>query len=534
MKTSFVRVVFSVAALSSVLFVACHKTPEQTDPVGPDRALPYQYPNWMAMIDDNTYLSEITIPGAHDCGADLHTSEQGVESKNTICQDFRLSNQLLMGVRWFDVRLGYDNSSGGLSVHHANYYLHKNFTDLLDQAVAFIHAYPTEAVIFMVKQETWTGHKTASDHDFQQAVMSDIWNRPNWQSDFYLVPGHVPKMSEVRGKVVLVRQYDNALNVGNAGMKFAWGDNTTGGYYSNDSINIYVQDNYDIYSIPYSTKNYEIEECVRKANAEPDPQRFYLNFTSGEEVPHHYLQTTASNINHVIDEWMCTPRICRKCGIIMVNFAGGSDDGEIGNGFVQTILNCNNLQNKIGTQTWQHWNLDVYTYRNGDSIPHVTNPAVWDTLTTGAWCYYDNAPGQDGEGNGMLYGKLYNWYAVHDPRGLAPAGWHVPSDSEWTELVNYLGGYAVAGGKLKELGHWNSPNTGATDEVGFHARPGGYFYPGDGSFAHKGESGFWWSSTDRGTVYGPYWMIFSSAASIENETQQVHKNYGMSVRCVKD
>jgi len=381
----------------------------------------------------------------------------------------------------------------------------------------------------MVKQETWTGHKTASDHDFQQAVMSIIWGWPNWQSRFYLDTVRVPKIGEVRGKIVLVRQYGNALGVGNAGLPFAWDDNTTGGYFTNGGVNIYVQDHYSIYSVPYATKNSEIEDCIQKAYAETDRQRFYLNFTSGEEWPKHYLQTTASNINHVIDEWMCTPRIFRKCGIIMVNFAGGSDDGEIGNGFVQTIINCNNLQNKIGTQTWQHWNLDVLTYRNGDPIPNVTDPAVWDTLKTGAWCYYDNDPGQDGEGNGMLYGKLYNWYAVNDPRGLAPAGWHVPSDAEWTELVNYLGGSNVAGGKLKETGHWNSPNTGATDEVGFHARPGGGCFEG---FEDKGEQGHWWSSTDEGSGFATNWIMYCYVASVGRDG--AIKTLGQSVRCVKD
>ena len=529
MRRFLMFVPLAAVVLCGTLLVSCHKQePLDTDPVGPDRALPYQYSDWMAVIDDNMYLSEITIPGTHDCGADLHTSEQGTESKYTICQDFRLSNQLQMGVRWFDVRLSYDGG-GGLSVHHANYYLHKNFTDLLRAADDFLSNHPTEVVIFMVKQETWTGHKTASDHDFQQAVMSIIWGWPNWQSRFYLDTVRVPKIGEVRGKIVLVRQYGNALGVGNAGLPFAWDDNTTGGYFTNGGVNIYVQDHYSIYSVPYATKNSEIEDCIQKAYAETDRQRFYLNFTSGEEWPKHYLQTTASNINHVIDEWMCTPRIFRKCGIIMVNFAGGSDDGEIGNGFVQTIINCNNLQNKIGTQTWQHWNLDVLTYRNGDPIPNVTDPAVWDTLKTGAWCYYDNDPGQDGEGNGMLYGKLYNWYAVNDPRGLAPAGWHVPSDAEWTELVNYLGGSNVAGGKLKETGHWNSPNTGATDEVGFHARPGGACFEG---FEDKGEQGHWWNSTDEGSGFATNWIMYCYVASVGRDG--AIKTLGQSVRCVKD
>ena len=129
----------------------------------------------------------------------------------------------------------------------------------------------------------------------------------------------------------------------------------------------------------------------------------------------------------------------------------------------------------------------------------------------------------------MLYGKPYNWYAVNDPRGLAPAGWHVPSDAEWTELVNYLGGSNVAGGKLKETGHWNSPNTGATDEVGFHARPGGACFEG---FEDKGEQGHWWNSTDEGSGFATNWIMYCYVASVGRDG--AIKTLGQSVRCVKD
>src|SRR5665647_2153473 len=124
----------------------------------------------------------------------------------------------------------------------------------------------------------------------------------------------------------------------------------------------------------------------------------------------------------------------------------------------------------ICTQVWMLKNLDVSTYRNGDLIPEVTDQTAWATLTTGAWCYNNNDPAV-----GVIYGKLYNWYAVNDPRGLAPTGWHVPSDAEWTTLSTCLGGDAVAGGAKKETGttHWTSPNTGATNSSGFTALPGG-------------------------------------------------------------
>lgn len=125
---------------------------------------------------------------------------------------------------------------------------------------------------------------------------------------------------------------------------------------------------------------------------------------------------------------------------------------------------------KIGNQVWMAENLNTSHYLNGDSIPQVQDKAEWVALTTGAWCYYQN----DAE-NGKTYGKLYNWYAVNDPRGLAPEGWHIPTDAEWIALIDYLGGTNVAGGKMKQIGtvHWISPNLGATNESGFSALPGG-------------------------------------------------------------
>ena len=105
----------------------------------------------------------------------------------------------------------------------------------------------------------------------------------------------------------------------------------------------------------------------------------------------------------------------------------------------------------IGSQVWMSTNLNVSTYRNGDVIPQVQDKDAWAKLTTGAWCYYEN-----NAANGTKYGKLYNWYAVNDARGLAPAGWHIPTDGEWTVLSTYLGGEDVAGKKMKSTSGWES------------------------------------------------------------------------------
>jgi uncharacterized protein (TIGR02145 family) len=178
-------------------------------------------------------------------------------------------------------------------------------------------------------------------------------------------------------------------------------------------------------------------------------------------------------------------------------------------------------------------NLDVDTYRNGDPIPQVTDPTEWANLTTGAWCYYDNDPE-----NGAIYGKLYNWYAVNDPRGLAPEGWHIPSNAEWTVLENCLGGSSVAGGKLKSTGTieandglWYSPNTGTTNESSFSALPCGWRYD-YGTFGNFGYYGYWWSSTESNATFARYLFLYYSNVNLGRYFS--YKETGFSVRCVRD
>lgn len=194
----------------------------------------------------------------------------------------------------------------------------------------------------------------------------------------------------------------------------------------------------------------------------------------------------------------------------------------------------------IGTQIWSTTNLDVTTYRDGTPIPQVTDPTAWAGLTTGAWCYYAN-----NTANGTTYGKLYNWHAVrgihdNDPNTpnkiLAPLGWHVPSNSEWNTLINYLdpnanGGIAtpnLAGDKMKSTGTtlWTSPNTGATNSSGFTGFPGG-LRNYDGTFLSIGNVGGWWCSDDAWTRDINY---NSGSAYLNTYGQEV----GFSVRCVKD
>jgi len=182
----------------------------------------------------------------------------------------------------------------------------------------------------------------------------------------------------------------------------------------------------------------------------------------------------------------------------------------------------------IGTQVWMAENLEVTHYRNGDAIPNITDNTEWEGLTTGAYCNYNND-----EGYVSTYGRLYNWYAVGDGRNIAPDGWHVPTHAEWQTLVDYLGGYAVAGGKLKETGttHWLSPNTGATNESGFSGLPGGYRYF-DGNYYGMNFIAYFWSSTEYSGNYA--WSRFLGSNVSEVYYYERDKPHGFSVRCVKD
>lgn len=181
---------------------------------------------------------------------------------------------------------------------------------------------------------------------------------------------------------------------------------------------------------------------------------------------------------------------------------------------------------RIGKQVWMTKNLNVSRYRNGDPIPQVTNPSQWGTLTTGAWCYYEN-----NTSNGKVYGKLYNWYAVNDPRGLAPTGYHVPTDAEWSLLTDYLGGENMAGAQLKSITGWEDYPTFVNNATGFTALPGGHCLWAQ-QFGSIGTNGFWWSSTGHDDVDG--WIRILFFDQIRIERGYLPKTSGFSVRCVKD
>lgn len=184
----------------------------------------------------------------------------------------------------------------------------------------------------------------------------------------------------------------------------------------------------------------------------------------------------------------------------------------------------------INTQTWTTSNLKVSKYRNGDVIPEVQDSISWKTLTTGAWCYYKNKISND-----LIYGKLYNWHAINDPRGIAPAGYHIPSDAEWKVMSNYLGDQSLVGIKMKATAGWGfvgfSEGNGSNSSK-FSGLPGGT-RKGDGSYNYIAYYGYWWTSSgiDSTTTAWSRQLSFDDdlCSSWDDSKQR-----GFSLRCIKD
>ncbi len=227
---------------------------------------------------------------------------------------------------------------------------------------------------------------------------------------------------------------------------------------------------------------------------------------------------------------------------IHLRITGGIDIDVTWDGLVGTVtdIDGNVYQTiKIDDQWWMAENLKVTHYRNGDPIPIVTETSEWGNLSTGAYCEHNNDPFVVD-----TYGRLYNWFAVNDTRGIAPEGWHVPTDNDWKQLEMYLGmsqseadGYLFhgtdEGDKLKETGtaHWLPPNSGATDEVGFTALPGAE-RGRDGAFSALGTNAYFWASDETNTTEAWSRHLFYTRSDIYR--YDYVKVNGFSVRCVKD
>ena len=180
----------------------------------------------------------------------------------------------------------------------------------------------------------------------------------------------------------------------------------------------------------------------------------------------------------------------------------------------------------IGSQEWIGQNLKTTHFNDGSPIPNVIDEAEWISLATPGYCWYNN----DQNTYKNTYGALYNWYTI-DVGNLCPEGWHVPTDADWTQLVTFLGGENTSRGKLKEtdLTHWNSPNTGATNDFNFTALPGGIR---SGEFNSLRDNGYWWSTDE--AYPSSAWFRWMQNSSAKTSRHHLGKTHGFSVRCIKD
>lgn len=214
--------------------------------------------------------------------------------------------------------------------------------------------------------------------------------------------------------------------------------------------------------------------------------------------------------------------------VMVVAFATSCNKNDEQTPEIITDINGNIYHSvTIGTQIWMVENLKVTKFNDGTPLSLISDSAEWASLSTPGYCWYDNNESAYKDS----YGALYNGYATKTGK-LAPTGWHIATDAEWTILTTYLGGENIAGGKLKEKGtiHWAEPNTEATNETGFSALPGGYRYP-MGQFVGGGFIGYWWSSSDYYT--GSIYKFMSNSDKLVG-SNNTNNEFGYSVRCIKN
>jgi len=218
-------------------------------------------------------------------------------------------------------------------------------------------------------------------------------------------------------------------------------------------------------------------------------------------------------------------------GLILILFCSCKKEKDSDNELTDADGNVYTSET-IGTQIWMIENLKTTKYNDGSPIPLITDNTAWRNATTQAYCWYNNEIG-----NKDPYGALYNWFAVNTDK-LCPKGWHVSSESDWNDLIDFLGGETVAGGKLKTPGTiegnnglWYQPNVDATNETKFSALPGGMRGNGFYDFGYGGE---WWSSSEYSSARAFYFYINNFDGTVGHTVDGGGKENGFSVRCIKD
>ncbi len=402
---------------------------------GADQPLPYSHPDWMSYIpdDQNLYLSELSIPGTHDPAADLHTAQVASASQwEVICQDFRMANQLLLGVRWFDIRLRDDD--GVLTAFHGPFYLHKNFDDELGYALDFLRDHPTETVIFTLKQE----HSSKSDRDFGNAVYSYL--ERHGLDNFYLT-NDVPLLKDVRGKIVIIRRFINDTGHKDFGMDFDWADNTEGASFSSNGINIFVEDHYKLNTVSYSEKIREIQNCITGSRNEGDRKKFYLCYTSGEQDAGrtlHSIGHIAENVQPPISDWLRNSgqQRVKRSGVILVNFAGGEDtdkdhsDRRAAPELVENILKLNSGQPLWATNTYGHWGA-TYKMQDDGNFVILDKDGITPLWASNTWGHPGAQFAMQGDGNFVIYSETVVPLWATDTYGYWGADYKMQGDGNF-------------------------------------------------------------------------------------------------------
>ena len=222
-------------------------------------------------------------------------------------------------------------------------------------------------------------------------------------------------------------------------------------------------------------------------------------------------------------------KITEKTTVIITHVISGNSVNVTLNYMIVTDADGNNYEVvRIGSQFWMAENLKTTQYANGEEI---TDGREVQSSTIAPQCWYAY---NDNIDNVSTYGRLYTWYAVTDSRNVCPTGWHVPTDSEWTKLTNFLG--SEVGGKLKETGtmHWISPNTGATNETGFTALPAGSWYYAGDQFYDLGTSARFWSTTEGYLSQSAIYRLLEYNDSELHYSQNQNAYSALSVRCVRN
>lgn len=272
--------------------------------------------NWMENLPDDWHLSRITIPGTHDSGADRATVHLPwyAPKGQILTQDYHIVDQLRLGVRWFDIRLRYVGDED-LPLHHGDWYLHKNFTDVLRWTIGFLEDHPTEIVVLMIKQE-----KSHVDSDtFSRAVYHHLLK---FDSKYFYLKYRVPTVGEARGQIFIVRRFPRHDRDVDFGIYVNWENNTKGDWYvpKNQNYKFYVQDHWSLNTVPYDEKVEEVIKCIKKAHNSHDVTTFYLNYASGWKG-YESVRSTAEGINYDVEDFL-EDHHWWHCGVIMLNFAG--------------------------------------------------------------------------------------------------------------------------------------------------------------------------------------------------------------------